>query len=169
MQKHNKTGDIMIKEIHGDILLSDAQCWAHGVAANDDFKKDLAQHLKESYPSLYKDFRHFCQNQHPKAGTIWTWASADGKRIVQLLTQEGHYEKGARPGEATIHNVHHALKKLKEFVIQEKITSVAIPRIGTGTGGLKWDDVYPLVKEELSLLNIPIYVYTKYERGVKGF
>ena len=58
----------MIKEVHGDILLSSAQAIAHGVSPNDNFAQGLALALREQWPALYKDFRHFCQTAHPKAG-----------------------------------------------------------------------------------------------------
>ncbi|MBK9186902.1 MAG: hypothetical protein IPM78_11865 [Moraxellaceae bacterium] len=46
----------------------------------------LALSLREQWPSLYKDFRHYCQTQHPKEGTIWSWMASDGKIIVNLFT-----------------------------------------------------------------------------------
>lgn len=56
----------MIHEVEGDILLTRAQVIAHGVATNDDFKNGLALALRERWPALYKDFRHYCQTFHPK-------------------------------------------------------------------------------------------------------
>ena len=41
----------MIKEVHGDILLTSAQAIAHGVAPNDHFDRGLALSLRENYPS----------------------------------------------------------------------------------------------------------------------
>ncbi|MFT7169289.1 MAG: O-acetyl-ADP-ribose deacetylase (regulator of RNase III), partial [Paracoccaceae bacterium] len=48
----------------------------------------------------------------------------------------------------------------------DKIESLALPRIATGVGGLDWDDVLPVVQETLGSLDIPIYLYTRYEKGV---
>ena len=156
----------MIHEVTGDILLSRANAIAHGVAPNDDFHTGLALALRERAPSLYKDFRHFCQSTHPKPGTLWTWAGPDGRRVVNLLTQEGvEGHHGGKPGKATLPNVRHALKALRAEIDAQGITSLALPRLATGVGGLEWDDVRPIVYEHLADAGIPVYVYTTWRAG----
>ncbi len=157
----------MIHEVSGDILKSRAQAIAHGVAPNDDFHTGLALSLREHAPALYKDFRHFCQSTHPKSGGLWTWAGADGRRIVNLFTQdgaEGHH--GGKPGKATLSNVRHAMKALRAEIDAQKIASIALPRLATGVGGLDWADVRPVVYEHLADAGIPIYVYTTFHADV---
>ena len=157
----------MIHEVTGDILLSRANAIAHGVAPNDDFHTGLALALRERAPSLYKDFRHVCQSTHPKPGTLWTWAGPDGRRVVNLLTQEGvEGHHGGKPGKATLPNVRHALKLLRAEIAAQGITSLALPRLATGVGGLDWDDVRPIVYEHLADAGIPVYVYTTWRAGV---
>ena len=158
----------MIKEVHGDILLSGAQAIAHGVSPNDNFAQGLALALREQWPALYKDFRHYCHTAHPKPGDAWVWGSADGKRIVNLLTQEAAYGHGEKPGTATLPNVNHALRALRRVVETEKFSSLALPKLATGVGRLEWDEVLPLVKEHLGDLKVPVYLYTRYEKGVKA-
>jgi len=155
----------MLKEVSGDILLSRAKAIAHGVAPNDNFNQGLALSLREHYPAMYKDFRHFCQVSHPKAGTLWTWAGADGVRIVNLLTQEPAAAHGSKPGKATTHNVNLALKELRNLIEDEGFESVALPRLATGVGGLDWEQVKPLIERHLGDLAIPVYVYTTYRKG----
>lgn len=156
----------MIHEVTGDILLSRANAIAHGVAPNDDFHTGLALALRERAPSLYKDFRHFCQSTHPKPGALWTWAGPDGRRVVNLLTQEGaEGHHGGKPGKATLPNVRHALKALRAEIDAQGITSLALPRLATGVGGLDWDDVRPIVYEHLADAGIPVYVYTTWRAG----
>ncbi|TXI49458.1 MAG: Appr-1-p processing protein [Lysobacter sp.] len=157
----------MIHEVSGDILKSRAQAIAHGVAPNDDFHTGLALSLREHAPALYKDFRHYCQSTHPKSGGLWTWTGADGRRIVNLFTQdgaEGHH--GGKPGKATLSNVRHAMKALRAEVEAQKISSLALPRLATGVGGLDWADVRPVVYEHLADAGIPVYVYTTFHAGV---
>lgn len=155
----------MIIEVTGDILLSKAQVVAHGIAPNDDFAQGLALSLREQWPSLYKDFRHYCQTQHPKEGTIWSWMASDGKIIVNLFTQEGAYNHGQKAGKANTPNVNHALRELHKFLVSENARSVALPRLATGVGGLSWDEVYPLIQQHLGTLDIPVYIYTTYHKG----
>jgi len=152
----------MIIKVEGDILLSKAQVIAHGVAANDPMSQGLAKSLHERMPSMHKDFHHWCHQEHRNPGEAWVWTAADGVRIVNLLTQEGGYGHGARPGKATTRNVAHALKALKKMAIKEQFSSLALPRLATGVGGLSWDDVQPLIEERLGELDIPVYLYATY-------
>ena len=161
----------MIHEVSGDILLSKAQAIAHGVAPDDHFNTGLALSLREQWPSLAKDFRHYCHTAHPKEGEVFAWVSSDGRRIFNLLTQEsaeGHKSGHVHPGPAHIEHVNHALKALARVVQEEKITSLSLPRLGTGVGGLDWAKVSPLVQEHLGSLGIPVYVYTTYQKGVQA-
>lgn len=158
----------MIREVHGDILLTGAQAIAHGVSPNDNFGQGLALSLREQWPALYKDFRHYCHDVHPKAGDAWLWGAADGTRIVSLMTQESAYGHGEKPGTASLPNVNHALRSLHKLVQTEGLKSLALPRLATGVGRLTWEDVFPLVTEHLGGLDIPVYVYTRYEKGVRA-
>lgn len=155
----------MIKEVSGDILLTKAKVIAHGVAPNDSFTSGLAHELRTSWPSMYKDFRHFCQSTHPKAGGSWAWMGADGKRIVNLFTQEAAYQHGEKPGRARLQHVDHALKGLRRLIEAEKFPSIALPRLATGVGGLQWDDVKLLLVQHLGDLSIPVIVYSTFHAG----
>lgn len=158
----------MIKEVSGDILLSGAKAIAHGVSPNDDFHQGLALQLRERMPALYKDFRHYCQTQHPKSGGLWTWMSSDGRLIVNLFTQEAAYAHGSKPGHATVSHTNHALHALRTLAQKEKFSSIALPRLACGVGGLDWNDIRPLIEKQLGDLNIPVYVYATYQKGVKA-
>ncbi len=156
----------MIQEVSGDILLSSAQAIAHGVAPNDHFDSGLALALREKWPAMAKDFRHYAHLAHPKAGEIWMWGGVGCTRIFNLMTQEGEHTHGSRPGKATLANVNHCLRRLRHDVEAERITSLAIPALATGVGGLRWADVKPLIEQHLGDLAIPIYVYSTYHAGV---
>ena len=158
----------MLKEVSGDILLSGAQVIAHGVAPNDNFNQGLALSLRKQMPAMYKDFRHYCQVSHPKAGDLWVWTSADNRQIANLLTQEAAYGHGAKPGKASTTYVNSTLKKLHKFIETKNIESVALTRIASGVGGLNWDDTHPLIEKQLGSLSIPIYLYTTYNKDEKA-
>ncbi len=160
----------MIKEVSGDILLSKAQAIAHGVAPFDHFDSGLALSLREEWPSMFKDFKHYCQQHNPAPGEAWIWSGVGGARIINLLTQEpssGHHHSG-HPGRASLPNVNHALHALKKMIEKEDLKSVALPRLATGVGGLKWEDVKELIDRHLGDVNADIYVYTTYAKGQAG-
>lgn len=157
----------MITKVRGDILLSDAQAIAHGVAPHDHFNQGLALALRERHPAMAKDFRHYCHQDNPKPGHAWLWAGPE-RVIINLMTQEAAPDEKAHPGKASAHNVGHALKELRTIIEKENISSVALPKLATGVGGLAWEEVEPIIESSLGDLGIPVVVYETYEKDVKA-
>jgi O-acetyl-ADP-ribose deacetylase (regulator of RNase III) len=158
----------MIHEVHGDILLTKAQAVAHGVAPNDHFDAGLALALRERWPAMAKDFRHYAHQAHPKAGELWVWGGvgeSGSVRVFCLMTQDGEHGHGAKAGRASLPNVNHCLKRLRHELEKGEVKSLAIPKLATGIGGLDWADVLPLIKQHLGDLPIPIFVYSVYHKG----
>ncbi len=161
-------GKNMIHEVSGDILLSGAQAIAHGVAPNDHFDSGLALAIRERWPALSKDFRHYAHQAHPKPGEIWVWGGVGGVRVYNLMTQDGDAAHGSKPGRATVANVNHCLRRLRHELEKGEVKSLAMPKLATGVGGLDWAEVAPLIKQHLGDLPIPIFVYTTYHKGQKA-
>ncbi len=159
----------MIHELAGDLLLSKADLICHGVAPNDDFKNGLALSLREAFPAMYKDFRHYCRAHGPKPGGLWLWQgvgkSGRPTRIAALLTQAPPAHAGGHAGAASTTFVNHALHELKKLMQQEGFQSVALPKLATGVGGLQWQHVLPLIQTQLGDLPMPVLLYTEYRPG----
>ena len=157
----------MITKVCGDILLSNAKAIAHGVAPYDHFNQGLALGLRELYPAMTQDFRHYCHQQNPKSGHVWVWAGPE-KIIVNLMTQEPAPDNKAHPGKASTKNINQALKELRGIIEKENITSIALPRLATGVGGMKWSDVEPLIEKHLGNLNSSVIIYESYNKDEKA-
>ena len=155
----------MIQEVSGDILLTKAQAIAHGVAPNDHFDSGLALALRDRWPAMAKDFRHYAHQTHPKPGEMWVWSGVGGIRVFNLLTQEGEQGHGTKPGRATSSNVNHCLRRLRHELEKEEIKSLAMPKLATGVGGMDWQEVHSLIVQHLGDLAIPIFVYVTYHQG----
>ena len=84
------------------------------------------------------------------------------------MTQEGEHTHGSRPGKASLANVNHCLRRLRHEIEAEKITSLAIPALATGVGGLAWAEVKPLIEQHLGDLSIPIFIYATYYPGMQA-
>jgi O-acetyl-ADP-ribose deacetylase (regulator of RNase III) len=155
----------MIHYVSGDILLTKAQAIAHGVAPNDPMNQGLALSLHQKYPAMHKDFHHWCNQHHAKPGEAWLWGGTDGVRIVNLLTQEAS-QNHSHPGKASIKLIRDSLRSLAKIVASESLSSIALSRLATGVGGMQWNDVKPVIENELGNLTIPVYVYAEYHAGV---
>ena len=163
----------VIRETEGDILLSKAQVIAHGIATHDHFDTGLALALRERWPSMVRDYRHAIHDKPLEPGQIWAWSGVDAdgrtRSVVNLLTQDMlHGGAASKPGKATLENVGRALKALARHVRDEKVRSVALPRLATGVGGLAWSDVKPLVRQYMGDLGVPVVVYEVYRQGIQA-
>jgi O-acetyl-ADP-ribose deacetylase (regulator of RNase III) len=160
----------MIKEVSGDILKSKAEAIAHGVAPFDHFENGLALSLKEHWPEMVKDFKHFCRQENPKPGEAWLWSEKGGKRIVNLLTQDppNGIKHSGHAGKATVAHVNHSLKQLASIIRKENLKSVALTKLATGVGGLDWEEVKPLIENHLEDCGAEVYLYTTYRKDVVG-
>jgi len=158
----------MIYEVTGDILKSDAQAIVHGVASNDPMTQGLSLSIHQMFPQMHKDFHKWCHQNHPKVGTIWKWDKVNNLIIINMLTQDGSSHHGTHPPKANLTDVNHSLRALKKLISKEKIKSIAIPRLSTGVGGLLWEEVQPLILNQLEDISIPIYLYSTYIPNVKA-
>lgn len=158
----------MIHEIAGDLLLSRAQVLAHGVAPNDPMDQGLALALHKRYPDMHKAYHRWCHQHHAEPGEVWLWRSEQGVMIANLLTQDNWDGHAHHPGKASVPNVNHALHALGKLAVKERFTSIALPRLATGVGGLDWVDVWPLIENRLGHLDIPVYVYADYRPGQRA-
>ncbi len=149
----------MIYEVEGDMMLTRAQVIAHGVAVNDPMIRGLARKLHERFPAMVTDYSEWCQEQNPEPGKIWLWGDADKIRIVNLITQEGGGDGMGRPGRESKIAIHRALRALTKLAIDEKFTSIAMPKLGAGFGGVDWLEVRGMMDSQLDELLFPIFVY----------
>jgi O-acetyl-ADP-ribose deacetylase (regulator of RNase III) len=155
----------MLHETSGDILLTRAQAIAHGVGPEDHFTHGLALALREQWPAMSRDFRHWAHLEHPQPGRVWMWGGVGRHRIFCLVTQEAGRSHD-HPGRAHVEHVNHCLRELRRQVEAEGITSLALPRLATGVGGLDWQVVRPLIDHHLGALKIPVYIYGTFKAGV---
>ncbi|MBC87291.1 MAG: Appr-1-p processing protein [Bdellovibrionaceae bacterium] len=158
----------MIKYVSGDILLTKAEAVAHGVAPNDNFKQGLAFSLREQWPAMYKDFRHFCKETHPKEGGVWSWKGPGGPIVYNLLTQEHPPSNDSHPGKAKLSYLRSSLKELRTQAETDNVKSLALPKVATGVGGLAWEDVKPVIEEAFSEVGFPVFVYETFQKNTEA-
>lgn len=98
------------------------------VSRDEHYKSPYLKSLKESWPSLARDYRHYCHISSPKVGDIWTWTSPEGQKFFHLILdeKEAHpHVEGKR-----LQSFKRALKNLKRVVETEDLRSVEFPQVG---------------------------------------
>ena len=136
----------------GDVFETDAPVIAHGCNTRGLMGAGIAREMRDRFPSMYKDYKRRCARNEFKPGDAYIFYNETGPHIMNLATQA---DKGAE-----YEFVKQALSNLHTVLEEERIPSVAMPRIASGLGGLEPSEVERLIDDEFKDSVIEVIVYT---------
>lgn len=137
----------------GDIFKSGAEALVNPVNTKGVMGKGLALKFKEKFPDNFYSYKEQCKQNKLKIGSIHC-VNSDNQIIFNFPTKDDWRSP------SKIEYIELGLKTLRESIKISQIKSIAIPALGCGLGGLDWNDVKPLIIEELrGLSNVKIIVY----------
>ena len=128
------------------------------VSRDEHYASPYLKSLKENWPSLAKDYRHYCHTVSPKTGDMWTWTSPEGQKFFHLVLDE----KGMDPHPHNFVNVDRlqsfkkALKKLRRISEDEDIKLIELPKVGFHFSDQELDLAMMMLKETFLDTNIEI-------------
>lgn len=137
---------MMITYTTGNIFESYAECLVNTVNCEGYMGKGIAYQFKLRYPQNNKDYIRVCKNKELYIGSIHSFYE-DGKIIVNFPTKDKWREK------SKMSYIETGLDLLVEFIKNKSITSIAIPPLGCGNGGLDWDNVKHLIDSKLNVVD----------------
>ena len=154
----------MIYEVEGDIMLTRAQVIAHNVAVNDPMTRGTSRKLSERFPAMVEAYHAWCEETNPEPGELWLWEAADHTQILNLITHEGDDDptRVRRPDKIAVHR---CLRRMARLVADERLKSIAMPKIASGEFGIDWAEVRAMLDSQLSELVIPVFVYVQNLEG----
>ena len=142
-----------IIEKKGNILDSEMECIVNTVNCVGVMGRGLALQFKHKYPNMYEDYRNKCLNKQIKLGEVYLYEDTSSKKIINFPTKN-HWKN-----KSNIEDIENGLINLCDKIDKFGITSISIPPLGCGLGGLNWDDVYPLIIKYMTDLNIQVEIY----------
>lgn len=135
----------MVDEREGDLLASDADALVNAVNCAGVMGKGIALEFKLRFPANYAAYRAACAAGEVAPGRMFLCAD-DGRLIVNFPTKK-HWRSRSR-----LTDIAAGLDDLVWVIKERALTSVALPALGVGNGGLDWADVSALAHEKLSAL-----------------
>ncbi len=145
----------MIKEIliNSDILETDAQVIAHGVAEKniEDMATGLAYLINQKFPESFKELKKKRMARSFKLGDVIICDNTE-PAVAYLATQQDLYT-------AKLSAINKALRNLDKQMIKQGYSTCAIPKIGCGYGKQKWEDVKEIFHSRLSQSQVTYFVY----------
>lgn len=133
----------MIEEGHGNLLTADVEAVVNTVNTVGVMGKGIALQFKRAYPANYAAYRAACERGEVQLGQTFVFdTSIKGpRRYVINFPTKGHWKSGSRMAD-----IESGLDDLVRVVTERGITSVAVPALGCGNGGLDWAQVRPLIE-----------------------
>lgn len=132
----------MLTEYTGNLFDSTADAIGHGVNCYGVMGAGIAKEFRRLLPDMYTQYKLFCDANLLYPSFVFPWQSRK-KLILNIASQNA-------PGaNAMMWALVDGVIRAIEITADTGRTSLALPRIGCGIGGLAWDHV----KGELEYLD----------------
>lgn len=141
----------MIHYVKGDVTDAKEQVIAHGVNCTGHFGSGVAGAIKRKHPYVREQYLDL---EEHVLGTC-QFVEYDGRIWVNAHTQQDKGYDGRQY--ADLNAVAYCLVEIDQYMNENNLYTIAMPKIGCGLGGLKWKDVEILVDGLLE--DYEVYVY----------
>ena len=144
----------MINFVVGNLLESDAFALVNTVNCEGYMGKGIAYQFKMRFPEMNAEYVKQCKSHNLRPGILHTYLE-NSKLIVNFPTKDKWREK------SRMEYITSGLDALVTLINEKQITSIAIPPLGSGNGGLNWSEVKQVIIQRLSCLDdtVEIYIY----------
>ena len=147
----------MIQYITGNLLESEAQALVNTVNTVGVMGKGIAFQFKNKFPVNNRIYIQACKVKSIAIGKLLVNEEETlygGKKIIINFPTKTDWRK---PSEYSY--IEAGLKDLLHIIETKKITSIAIPPLGAGNGGLDWSKVKALLEQYLANVNCDVFIY----------
>jgi O-acetyl-ADP-ribose deacetylase (regulator of RNase III) len=143
----------MITYLKSDLFESPAQVLVNAVNTIGAMGKGIALEFKRKYPEMFKQYQTHCKNGAFDIGQLWLYKSPE-KWVLNFPTKRDWRDS------SRIEYIDIGLKRFVETYEAEGIKSISFPRLGSGLGGLNWEnEVKPLMEKYLNPLPIEVIIH----------
>jgi hypothetical protein len=164
--------------VRGDMFFSTMQTVTVSVNTVGVMGKGLASRAKYQFPDVYVIYQDACRNKKLQMGKPYLYkresfvdeeladdpsslSTPNSNKWFLLFATKKHWRENS-----DIAGIEQGLQWLKNNYKTEGIESLAIPALGCGLGRLGWEDVGPLICQNLVTLDIPIAIYLPRENVI---
>lgn len=147
----------MIRYTKGNILESRAQALINTVNTVGVMGKGIALQFKKAYPGNFKIYHSAYKNNELAIGKLLVVKDQNLTSGEKLIINFPTKRSWRKPSEYSF--IEQGLEDLIRVICEYQIKSLAIPPLGSGIGGLKWEKVKIMIENKLEDLNIDIIIY----------
>jgi O-acetyl-ADP-ribose deacetylase (regulator of RNase III) len=144
----------VIIETYGDLLKAPAEALVNPVNCVGVMGAGLARQFRDAYPHNCTAYQAACRSGEVRTGRMFVRESGPGPLIINFPTK-AHWRQPS-----VLADIAEGLRDLRQVISDYDLRSIAVPALGCGLGGLKWDDVRPLIEAHLGDLDdVRVLVY----------
>lgn len=145
---------IIYKE--GNLLDAKVEALVNTVNTVGVMGKGIALQFKNEFPENYKAYKDAIAKDEIITGKVQVVPinQMNGVRYIINFPTKQHWRSPSK-----VAWIKEGLKDLREQISNYNIKSIAIPPLGCGNGGLKWETIKPIIYEALAGLDIQAIVY----------
>ncbi len=139
----------MIEITEGNIIETNAEALVNTVNCVGYMGKGIALQFKKAFPENFKAYNRACNAGEVHPGKMFVFeivALVNPKYIINFPTKR-HWR-----GKSRLEDIEAGLQALIQEIRDRKITTVAVPPLGCGLGGLDWEEVRPMIKSAFAEL-----------------
>ncbi|AOS78280.1 MULTISPECIES: type II toxin-antitoxin system antitoxin DNA ADP-ribosyl glycohydrolase DarG [Hydrogenophaga] len=147
----------MIEFTSGDILKSEADALVNTVNCVGVMGRGIALQFKNMYPENFKAYEAACNRETVQPGHMFVFETGQltPPRFIINFPTKRHWR-----GKSRIEDIKAGLIDLVKVIRDRGIRSIAIPPLGSGLGGLDWNEVRPRIERALvELDDVQVLVY----------
>ncbi len=148
----------MTELIRGNLFDADVEALVNTVNSVGVMGRGVALQFKQAFPDNYQAYEAACRRGEVQPGKMFVFhrnTFHNPKFIINFPTKR-HWRARSK-----IEDIGAGLDALVDVIVRERISSVAVPPLGCGSGGLQWDDVRPRIEsafERLPQVKVLLYV-----------
>ena len=153
----------MIEYRDGDILASEADALVNTVNCVGVMGRGIALQFKNAFPDNYKAYSKACDRHEVRPGHMFIFPTGNlvNPRYIVNFPTKRHWKEKSR-----MEDIEAGLMDLADQIQSLGITSIAIPPLGCGLGGLVWADVKNRLDRALGpIREVQFFIY---EAGKAG-
>jgi O-acetyl-ADP-ribose deacetylase (regulator of RNase III) len=147
----------MLQFTQGNLLKADAEALVNTVNTVGVMGKGIALQFKQAFPGNFKVYQQACKEGRVHLGKVHVYdrGTLENPRWIINFPTKQHWRSRSH-----IDDIESGLRSLRREIENLDIRSIAIPPLGCGNGGLKWEIVRPAIiraLEDLPEVDIRVF------------
>src|SRR6266851_5279526 len=158
----------MMKFLQGNLLDAPTEALVNTVNTVGVMGKGIALMFKEAFPDNFRAYEEAVKRKEVQTGRMFVTENRalDGPKWLINFPTKKHWRQPSK-----LEWIVEGLKDLRRVILENHIRSIALPPLGSGNGGLDWQDVRPEIERilgDLEGVDIEVYEPTaKYQNVAK--